>query len=274
MSGVLFVVATPIGNLGDISQRALAILRDADIIACEDTRHSRRLLDAYGIVRPLISLHQHNERGSAEMLLQRLQEGANVALISDAGTPLISDPGALITRIAHEAGIIVSPIPGASSVIAALSASGLSADRFCFAGFIPAKSGERQRFLSDYSFTPLTTIFFETPHRIAETLSVMNEIYDGHRRLVITRELTKQFEQITMQTVASALQWLRADSHHARGEFVLLLEAADKQEVADWQSFASELRTAGLSAKDTAAFVAKHKNVNKKVVYQYLIDSK
>ena len=273
MSGVLFVVATPIGNLEDVSRRALAVLAAADIIACEDTRHSRRLLDAYDIDRPLLPLHQHNERGAAQALLQRLQEGANVALVSDAGTPLVSDPGALLTRLAHEAGILVCPVPGASSVMAALSASGLPADRFQFAGFIPAKAGERQRFFAEFAAAAQTTIFFETPHRIAESLAAMAEIFDGARRLVVARELTKQFEQIALLTVASAPAWLAEDDNRQRGEFVLLLEAAAAQEAADWQPLAEDLRAAGLSAKDTAALVAKHTGANKKAVYQYLLDN-
>ena len=271
MSGVLFVVATPIGNLEDVSQRALATLAAADIIACEDTRHSRRLLDACGIDRPLLPLHQHNERSAAQALLQRLQEGANVALVSDAGTPLVSDPGAVLTRLAHEAGIRVCPIPGASSVIAALSASGLPADRFQFAGFIPAKAGARQRFFAEFATATQTTVFFETPHRIAESLAAMVEAFDGARRLVVARELTKQFEQIAMLTVASAPVWLAEDDNRQRGEFVLLLEVATKQEAADWQPLAEDLRAAGLSAKDTAALVAKHTGANKKAVYQYLV---
>ena len=271
MSGVLFVVATPIGNLEDVSQRALATLAAADIIACEDTRHSRRLLDACGIDRPLLPLHQHNERSAAQALLQRLQEGANVALVSDAGTPLVSDPGAVLTRLAHEAGIRVCPIPGASSVIAALSASGLPADRFQFAGFIPAKAGERQRFFAEFATATQTTVFFETPHRIAESLAAMAEVFDGERRLVVARELTKQFEQIAWLTVASAPAWLAEDDNRQRGEFVLLLEAATKQEAADWQPLAEDLRAAGLSAKDTAALVAKHTGAHKKAVYQYLV---
>ena len=272
MSGVLFVVATPIGNLEDVSQRALATLAAADIIACEDTRHSRRLLDACGIDRPLLPLHQHNERSAAQALLQRLQEGANVALVSDAGTPLVSDPGALLTRLAHEAGIRICPVPGASSVMAALSASGLPADRFQFAGFIPAKAGERQRFFAEFTAATQTTIFFETPHRIAESLAAMAEIFDGARRLVVARELTKQFEQIAMLTVATAPAWLAEDDNRQRGEFVLLLGAAVGQTTADWQPLADDLRDAGLSAKTTAALVAKHTGANKKAVYQYLLD--
>ncbi|WP_314260058.1 16S rRNA (cytidine(1402)-2'-O)-methyltransferase [Cardiobacterium hominis] len=272
MNGVLFVVATPIGNLEDVSQRALATLAAADIIACEDTRHSRRLLDACGIDRPLLPLHQHNERSAAQALLQRLQEGANVALVSDAGTPLVSDPGALLTRLAHEAGIRICPVPGASSVMAALSASGLPADRFQFAGFIPAKAGERQRFFAEFTAATQTTIFFETPHRIAESLAAMAEIFDGARRLVVARELTKQFEQIAMLTVATAPAWLAEDDNRQRGEFVLLLGAAVGQTTADWQPLADDLRDAGLSAKTTAALVAKHTGANKKAVYQYLLD--
>lgn len=272
MSGTLYIVATPIGNLDDISRRALATLHAADIIACEDTRHSRRLLDAYAIDRPLVALHQHNERGAAEALIRRLQAGEDVALVSDAGTPLVSDPGALLTRLAHEAGIRVSPLPGASSVIAALSASGLPADRFTFAGFIPAKAGERQRFLDDYRAAAHTTLFFEAPHRIADTLAAMADTFAGTRPLVIARELSKQFEQIAHLTVASAPAWLGEDDNRQRGEFVLLLGAATAQTNADWQSLADDLRDAGLSAKTTAALVANHTGANKKAVYQHLLE--
>ncbi|SUX21396.1 Ribosomal RNA small subunit methyltransferase I [Cardiobacterium valvarum] len=272
MSGTLYIVATPIGNLDDISRRALATLQAADIIACEDTRHSRRLLDAYAIDRPLTALHQHNERGAAEALIRRLQAGENVALVSDAGTPLVSDPGALLTRLAHEAGIRISPLPGASSVITALSASGLPADRFTFAGFIPAKAGERQRFLDDYRTAMHTTIFFEAPHRISETLATMAGTFDGARPLVIARELSKQFEQIAHLSVATAPAWLAGDDNRRRGEFVLLLGAAVAQTTADWQPLADDLRDAGLAAKTTAALVAKHTGANKKAVYQYLLD--
>ena len=177
-----------------------------------------------------------------------------------------------MTRLAHEAGIRVCPIPGASSVIAALSASGLPADRFQFAGFIPAKAGERQRFFTEFATATQTTIFFETPHRIAESLAAMAEIFDGERRLVVARELTKQFEQVAPLTVASAPAWLAEDDNRQRGEFVLLLEAAAVKQAAGWQPLADDLRTAGLSAKDTATLVAKHTGANKKAVYQYLVE--
>lgn len=179
---------------------------------------------------------------------------------------------ALLTRLAHAADIRVSPLPGASSVIAALSASGLPADRFTFAGFIPAKAGERQRFLDDYRTATHTTIFFEAPHRISDTLATMAETFDGVRPLVIARELSKQFEQIAHLSVATAPAWLAEDNNRQRGEFVLLLGGAIAQTTADWQPLADDLRDAGLSAKTTAALVAKYTGANKKAVYQYLLD--
>lgn len=272
MAGTLFVVATPIGHLEDMSARAIATLRAAAVIACEDTRVSRRLLDAYGIATPLVALHQHNERGAAEALLARLQAGEDVALISDAGTPLVSDPGATLTRMAHEAGIRVSPVPGASAVMAALSASGLPGDAFCFAGFVPSRAGERARFLEGFRESAVTAVMFETPHRIADTLAAMAENYAPERGLVIARELTKQFEQIVRLRIEEACAWLASDANHARGEFVLVLEAAQTQtDDAAWQALADDLRGAGVSSRDAAAIVARHCNAPKKAVYQYLI---
>lgn len=272
MTGKLFVVATPIGHLQDISARALEVLRQAAVIACEDTRVSRRLLDAYGIDVPLVALHQHNERGVATQLVARLLAGDDVALVSDAGTPLVSDPGATLTRMAHEAGIGVSPVPGASAVMAALSASGLPGDSFQFAGFVPSRDGERARFLDRFVQSTMTTVMFETPHRIADTLAAMAAVYQADRRLVVARELTKQFEQIAALTVGEAQAWLAADSNHARGEFVLLLGAAEMQaDDGAWQAMADDLRAAGVSNRDAAALVARYQGANKKAVYQYLI---
>lgn len=272
MAGTLFVVATPIGHLEDISTRAISTLRRVAVIACEDTRVSRRLLDAYAIATPLVALHQHNERGAAEALIARLQAGEDVALISDAGTPLVSDPGATLTRLAHDAGIAVSPVPGASAVMAALSASGLPGDDFRFAGFVPSRAGERSRFLEGFAHSPCTTVMFETPHRIADTLAAMRDLYSDERILVIARELTKQFEQIVRLRLADAPAWLAADANHARGEFVLVLEAA-AAEMDDhgWQALADDLRDAGVSNRDAAAIVARHTGAAKKAVYQYLI---
>ncbi|MDO5091463.1 MAG: 16S rRNA (cytidine(1402)-2'-O)-methyltransferase [Cardiobacteriaceae bacterium] len=272
MAGTLFIVATPIGHLEDFSARAIATLRQVAVIACEDTRVSRRLLDAHAIATPLVALHQHNERGAAEALIARLQGGEDVALISDAGTPLVSDPGATLTRLAHDANITVSPVPGASAVMAALSASGLPGDDFRFAGFVPSRAGERSRFLDTFAASPCTTVMFETPHRIADTLAAMRDLYSGERILVIARELTKQFEQIVRLRIADAPAWLASDANHARGEFVLVLEAAAaNHDNHGWQTLADDLREAGVSNRDAASIVARHTGAAKKAVYQYLI---
>lgn len=272
MSGTLFVVATPIGHLQDFSPRAIDTLKSVAAIACEDTRVSRRLLDAYGIQTPLFALHRHNERGAAEQVLRRLQAGDDVALVSDAGTPLVSDPGATLTALAHEAGIRVIPIPGASAVMAALSASGLPADTFQFVGFVPSRNGERTRFLANIAACAITTVMFETPHRITDTLAAMQTLYDAERPLIIARELTKQFEQIVKTTVGAAPAWLAADSNHARGEFVLLLGGQTATNHHDWRVFADDLCKAGVSKRDAAALLAQHLGANKKQVYNYLIE--
>lgn len=273
MTGKLYFVATPIGNLEDISQRALNILQYVDAIACEDTRVSRRLLDAYGIEKSLFVLHQHNEQAAAAQLLPRLERGENIAVISDAGTPVVSDPGAVISRLAHERGIQIVPIPGANAVITALCASGLAGDRFAFAGFVPAKAGERRSFLDRFVRADCTTVFYETPHRIADTLVMMQMLYAERRELTIARELTKTFEQIVKLTVGDAVAWLESDSHHRRGEFVVLLGAAAAQETSmgEWQAMADDFVAVGMSSRDAAALVAKYAGANKKAVYQYLI---
>ena len=275
MTGTLFVVATPIGHLQDFSPRALETLQRVAAIACEDTRVSRRLLDAYGIQTPLFALHRHNERGAAMQVLRRLQDGEDIALISDAGTPLVSDPGATLTALAHESGVTVVPVPGASAVMAALSASGLPCDRFMFAGFVPSREGERQRFLEEFAAAKMTVAMFETPHRIADTLAAMRALYDAARPLVVARELTKQFEQIVRLTVGRGVEWLAEDANHGRGEFVLLLGAQeDGGDEGQWQAFADDLRAAGVSSRDAAALLARHTGANKKQVYQYLIADK
>lgn len=275
VSGVLYIVATPIGNLQDITARGQAILAQVDAIACEDTRHSRRLLDAYGIDKPLIALHQHNEHGASEALLARLRAGENIALVSDAGTPLISDPGQWLTRVALEQDVPVVPIPGVSSVMTALSVSGLPADQFVFAGFIPSKAGERMRFIEAHGKHTMTTVFFETPHRIAASIAALAAQLDGNRTIVFARELTKQFEQIARMPLAEAVDWLAADSNRSRGEFVLLLEgqSAESSDEALWQEMAQDLVHAGVSSKDCATLVAKYTGAKKKQVYQYIVDA-
>lgn len=276
MIGDLYVVATPIGHLDDLSTRALTILQQVDAIACEDTRHSQRLLQAYGINASLIALHQHNERSSGGHVINKLLAGENIALISDAGTPLVSDPGAILITLAHENGVRVIPIPGASSVMTALSASGLDASQFIFAGFIPAKTNERQRFLLEYEYEARTTVFFETPHRIRATIVAMQALYAGERELVIARELTKQFEEIARMPLTESLAWLDSDDYRQKGEFVLLLAGAEKAvaQTAQWQAMANDFSAHGLSAKSTSTLVANYAGVKKKIVYQYLIDAK
>ena len=193
-AGVLYVVATPIGNMGDISARAREILAAVSVVAAEDTRHSSQFLRGLGLERPLLSLHEHNERARATELVERLRAGESVALISDAGTPLVSDPGYQLLRAALAAGIVVSPIPGACAVIAALSAAGLPSDRFCFEGFLPARAAARRRRLAELAADPRTFVIYEAPHRIAASLADIAAACGGTRRACIARELTKRFE--------------------------------------------------------------------------------
>jgi 16S rRNA (cytidine1402-2'-O)-methyltransferase len=224
--GILYIVATPIGNLGDFSFRAVEVLKKADLIACEDTRHSRPLLDHYGIARPLAALHEHNEDAAASRLLERLLKGETVAIVSDAGTPLISDPGFPLVKLAREAGIPVTPIPGPCAFVAALSAAGLPADRLAFEGFLPRKSQARKTRLEALRDDPRTLIFYESSHRVLETLRDLRAVFPAERRLVIARELTKLYETFTATTVGGAETLLEQEPDKVRGEFVLLVEGA------------------------------------------------
>lgn len=225
--GSLYVVATPIGNLGDITLRALEILKSVDAIAAEDTRHTSGLLSHFGISKKLIAVHEHNEHQSAEKLLLKLQAGENIALVTDAGTPGISDPGAVVVDIVREAGIKVVPIPGASAVIAALSVSGITQNGFLFHGFLPASGAARRKALEVLKAHTVTLAFYEAPHRIVESIADMAKILGGERRVTFTRELTKTFETIYSCQLQAAEAWLLADSNQQRGEFVLLVEAAE-----------------------------------------------
>lgn len=218
-TGTLYVVATPIGNLADASPRALEALRAADLVACEDTRTSRVLLAHYGIEARTVALHAHNERAAGEKLLGVLRGGGTVALISDAGTPGISDPGALLVEAAHREGIRVVPLPGPSAAIAAYSAAGFAADRFVFAGFLPAKPAKA---LEDLDL-PWPVIFYEAPHRVLATVRALLERFGPARELVIARELSKKFEEIARLPLADAPGWLEAGPHRQTGEFVLVL---------------------------------------------------
>ncbi len=224
-TSALYVVATPLGNLGDITLRALDVLRAADAIACEDTRHTRRLLDHYDIRAPLFALHEHNEAAAAEKLLALLADGKRVALVSDAGTPGVSDPGARAVAAVRAAGHAVIPLPGANAAIAALSASGLADAHFLFYGFLPAKLAARRQAIEALQPIAAALVFYEAPHRIAETLSDLALLLEPERELVVARELTKLFEEIARMPLREGPAWLAADPNRCRGEFVLLVSA-------------------------------------------------
>src|SRR4051812_33346579 len=226
MSGILFVVATPIGNLADASPRSLEVLREADVIACEDTRTTRSLLARYAIATATVSLHQHNERASAGKLLSMLMDGKSVALVSDAGTPALSDPGALLVAEAHAAGIRVSPVPGPNAAAAAFSAAGFAADRFLFAGFLPASGSARRKALHDLE-PGCPMIFYEAPHRIVETVDDLVARFGPEREIAIGRELTKKFEEVARMKLGAAPAWLLADAQRVQGEFVLVVDAGE-----------------------------------------------
>jgi 16S rRNA (cytidine1402-2'-O)-methyltransferase len=220
MSGILFVVATPIGNLADASARSLEVLRSADLLACEDTRTTRTLLARYGIATRTVALHQHNERAASDKLLNLLIEGKNLALVSDAGTPALSDPGALLVEAAHRAGIKVSPVPGPSAAAAAFSAAGFAADRYLFAGFLPAARAARVKALAGLDIgCPL--ILYEAPHRVLETVRDLAEHFG------VARELTKKFEEVARMRLGDAAGWLLAKPERIQGEFVLVLAAGE-----------------------------------------------
>ena len=223
MPGTLYVVATPIGNLGDITQRALRVLQEVDLIAAEDTRRARVLLEYYQINKPLTSLYDHNEAQKAPALLRRLEAGGSLALVSEAGTPLISDPGYRLVQLAIARGITVVPIPGASAAIAALTASGLPTDRFVFEGFLPKKPGKRRRRLEELQDEPRTLIFYESPRRAADLLMEMQALW-GNRRIAVARELTKKFEQILRGTLTEMQAHLA--EHPPLGEVTLVVEGA------------------------------------------------
>ena len=225
--GTLYIVATPIGNLGDWSQRAQDVLAKVSLIAVEDTRHSSKLMNHFGIQTPMFAYHEHNEKTASEKLLARLRSGESIALISDAGTPLISDPGYPLVSQAHAEGIRVSPVPGPSAVIAALSASGLPTDRFVFEGFLPSKSQARKSRLETLQADTRTLVFYESPHRIAETLDDMLFVFGEERVAVLARELSKTFETIKQASLQSLVDWVAEDKNQSRGEIVLVVHGAE-----------------------------------------------
>ena len=271
-TGVLYVVATPIGNLDDISARALRILREVALIAAEDTRHSQRLLQHFGINTPLQACHEHNEREQGGRFLTRLLAGDDVALISDAGTPLISDPGFHLVRQARAAGVRVVPVPGPSAVIAALSAAGLPSDRFIFEGFLPAKAAGRRARLEALREEPRTLIFYEAPHRLLESLEALRDTLGAERQVVLARELTKTFETLKGLPAGELCEWVRGDANQQRGECVLLVagwQAPEGDESVSAEALrVLDLLLAELPVKRAAALAAEITGVRKNLLYQ------
>ncbi len=228
--GTLFVVATPIGNMGDISARALALLADVDVIAAEDTRHTSVLLRHYGINTPMVSLHEHNEARRSAELVARLRQGESVALVSDAGTPLVSDPGYRLVRDAVRGGLPVSPVPGPSALLAALSVAGLPTDRFTFEGFLPASRGSRRRALQRLRDEERTMVFYESPHRIADSLSDLSAAFGESREAGLCRELTKRFETVCSADLGRLCRLVAEDDNQRRGEFVIVVAGAEQSD--------------------------------------------
>lgn len=226
--GTLYVVATPIGNLGDITARAIETLSSVDVIAAEDTRHSAKLLRHFGIRTKMVAVHEHNERNQEAWLLEQLRDGKSIALISDAGTPLISDPGYPLVHAALAADIKVVPIPGPSAVVAALSVSGLPSDRFVFEGFLPPRGPARRAVLERLRSEPRSIIFYEAPHRIIESLQDMTEVFGAGREAAVARELTKRFETVRSQSLGELLAWLQRHEEQQQGEFVVLVHGATR----------------------------------------------
>ena len=274
--GTLNIVATPIGNLADISYRAVEVLQQVDLIVVEDTRHSAKLFQHYNITSPSYVLHDHNERENSAKLVEKLIQGADLALISDAGTPLISDPGYWLVNLAIQNSIKVVPIPGPSASISALSVSGLPSDRFCFEGFLPAKSLARQKRLEKLASESRTLIFYEAPHRILDTLKDMVAVFGADRPGVITRELTKTFETILRANLAELLAAVESDPNQQKGEFVVLVHGKEEAEAMNQgeQDDLLKLLLTELSVKTAATLASKITGVKKNRLYERALELK
>lgn len=274
--GLLYVVATPIGNLADITLRALETLKTVDAIAAEDTRHTSGLLSHFGISKKLIAVHEHNEHQSAEKLLQLLQAGESIALVTDAGTPGISDPGAVVVDLVIKAGVKVVPVPGASAVITALSASGIIQNSFLFHGFLPASGAARRKALEALKAQTATLVFYEAPHRIVESIEDMQSVF-GERRITFARELTKTFETLYRCNLNEAKDWLQADPNQQRGEFVLLVEAApvkDSEEISEEAVRVLKLLLAEMPLKQAVKLAAEITREKKNSLYDFALTLK
>jgi 16S rRNA (cytidine1402-2'-O)-methyltransferase len=275
MPGTLYLVATPIGNLKDISQRALETLRSVDLIACEDTRHSAKLFNAYGISKKLVSYHEHNEKARSEELLARLTNGESVALVSDAGTPAISDPGFRLVKKARELGINIAPIPGPVAFVNAAIISGLPADHLFFGGFLPPKKGERRKYLEGISTIPATLVFYESPHRLGRSLADCADVL-GDRKGAVVRELTKMHEEVISGTLKELAD--RFEAGNPKGEIVLVIDRSSGVGAESAEgSIGDRVRTLELGGMDRKAAlkaVAKEFGLSRSEVYRQLISEK
>ena len=277
MAGKLYLCATPIGNLGDMTPRVIETLNMVDVIAAEDTRNSIKLLNHFGIHTPMTSYHEYNKVDKAHQLIAQMQNGQNIALITDAGTPAISDPGEVLVSMCHEQGITVTSLPGPAACITALTLSGLSTRRFCFEGFLPPEKKERSVILKELQNESRTIILYEAPHHLVKTLEELQEVL-GNRRITLCRELTKKFETIMPTTLEGALAFYKEEE--PRGEYVLVLEGKSleekrREEVASWESMSipehMELYISqGMDEKSAMKQVAKDRGVGKREIYQYL----
>ena len=275
--GSLYIVATPIGNMGDMTERAQQTLSDVDVIAVEDTRRSGQLLRHFEISTPMMAVHEHNERQICDSLLSRIEKGESIALISDAGTPLLSDPGYFLVNQARERGINVIPIPGVSAVITALSVAGLPTDRFIFEGFLPAKSAARQQKLEKLKEDVRTIIFYEAPHRIVEMLKDCQTVFGAERKVVIARELTKTFETVHGDTLKNLIPWVESDENQKKGEFVVLLHGAAAREDTGVDAESERILLIllkNLPVKQAAALAASITGLKKNALYQHALNLK
>ena len=275
MPGTLYVVSTPIGNLEDITHRAVRVLSEVDVIACEDTRHTRKLLNHYGVKTKTVSYHEHNERERAAQLLESLESGSDIAIVSDAGTPGISDPGFRVVRLALENGVPVVPVPGPTALISALVASGLPSDEFFFGGFLPARKSQRRTRLMELTSIPATLVFYEAPHRIAESLRDAREIL-GEREAVVARELTKLHEEILRGRLSELAQRFSTGEDGTRGEMVLMIDrkviegATHESDSSEISSIVAALEAEGVGARSALKKAAKKLGISRDEAYRRL----
>ena len=275
--GSLYIVATPIGNMGDITERALQTLKNVDVIAVEDTRRSGQLLHHFEISTSMIAVHEHNERQICDSLLERIEKGESIALISDAGTPLLSDPGYFLVNQAKQRELSVIPIPGVSAVITALSVAGLPTDRFVFEGFLPAKSAARQQKLEKLKEDIRTVIFYEAPHRIVEMLKDCQAVFGAERKVVLARELTKTFETVHGDRLENLIPWVEADENQKKGEFVVLVHGTARREETGIDAESERILLIllrDLPVKQAAALAANITGLKKNALYQFALELK